>query len=88
MPIMSTLSFLENSNEMWKSSQWFKAWSHSEHKQTFNKIARALTVSPSMLCAGGCLVQGVPGLGGGWSWEGAWSWGGPGPGGGWYPSMH
>ena len=36
------------------------------------RIARALTVSPSMLCAGGCLVQG-----------GAWSRGwGPGPEGG------
>ena len=59
------------------------------------RTARALTVSPSMLCTGG----GVPGPEGAWSggdlvWgvpglEGAWSRGVPGLGGGvgWYPSM-
>ena len=33
---------------------------HSSRMRT----ARSLTVSPSMLCSGGCLVWGVPGPGG------------------------
>ena len=44
----------------------FKTRLHSSRMRT----ARALTLSPSMLCAGG-----LPGLGGCMVQEGAWSWG-------------
>ena len=63
---------------------------HSSRMRT----ARALTVSPSMLCAGGPGPRGVPGPGVP-ALGGCLVWGVPGPGvpgpggvGGWYPSMN